>query len=178
MFWMLIWTLYKRHTLIIDGEENFSSLLNCLFIIQVCSTQHLLDVYSQTLVCMEKDGIKTPPSMHLSEGSGHSSACFFWHWLVPYSRQSGRVVFIFMLQQKTGKWGEGQLKRPWPEPFAVAVTFIASHIISKLSNKHFTVDTWTNWAGFHLLLCLTTFLGSVQSGFHSPLCLTQWIMPL
>lgn len=56
----------KRHTLIIDGEENFSSLLNCLFIIQVCSTQHLLDVYSQTLVCMEKDGIKNPP-IHASK---------------------------------------------------------------------------------------------------------------
>lgn len=41
-----------------DGEENFSSLLNSLFIIQVCSTQHLSDIYSQTLVCMEKDGLK------------------------------------------------------------------------------------------------------------------------
>lgn len=109
------------------------------------------------------------PSIHLSQGSVHSSASFFWHWLVPHSRQSRRVVFIFMLQQKTGKRGERQLRRPWPEPYAVAVTFIASHIISKLSKRHFSLDTWTSWAGFHLLLCLTTLVGSVQSGFHCPL---------
>lgn len=110
-----------------------------------------------------------PNAIHTSKSRQRAlERQLFWQWLVPHSCQSRRVVFIFMLQQKTGKQGERQLKRPWPEPYAIAVTFIASHIISKLSKKHFSLDTWTNWAGFHLLLCLTTLVGSVQSGFHSP----------
>lgn len=38
------------------------------------------------------------------------------------------------------KQAEGQLKWPWPEPYGIAVTFTALHIVSKLSDKHFTVD--------------------------------------
>lgn len=178
------------------GEEravfSFSSLLSCRFKIKFCSVQHLLDIHRQIFMRMEKQTknmkhescrkkklVKKKHTIHTSKSRQRAfERQLFWHWLVPHSCQSRRVVFIFMLQQKTGKRGERRLKRPWPEPYAVAVTFIASHIISKLSKKHFSLDTWTNWAGFHLLLCLTTLVGSVQSGFHSPLCPSQWIMLL
>lgn len=55
-----------------------------------------------------------------------------WLRLVQHFCQSRHVVFLFTLHQRTGKAAERQFKRPWPEPYCIAVTFTASHIMSEL----------------------------------------------
>jgi len=103
----------------------------------------------------------------------------FWRWLVPHSCQSRRVVFIFPLQQKTVERGERPLKRPWTEPYAVAVTFIASHIIWKTVQKKPLVFGHLNPLKRAFICCsaLATLAGSVQWNldFIFP---SLWTMPL
>lgn len=77
------------------------------------------------------------------------------------------VVSIFTVQQTTGTRGAGWWKCPRPDPYGAATTFIASHIISKLRNKQFSVDALSRLSS-----------PALQSGSHSRLWIAQWIMPL
>lgn len=133
---------------------------------------------NQEMVKKKKKTWYIPNAIHTSKSRQRAlERQFFWHWLVPHSCQSRRVVFIFMLQQKTGKQGERQLKRPWPEPYAIAVTFIAYHFKTVQKALLFGHVNQLRGLSSPALPNNPRWFCPIWISFP-PLCLSHWIMSL